>query len=78
MTSVHLLPDRWLPVSIAPSDTLCVIDKHGIHALVFPCRENGAEWLDVKKNRIDIQPTHSRKWSEKPLIKCLSFRFSQA
>jgi hypothetical protein len=35
MTSVHLLPDKWLPVSIAPSDTdleVCVIDKHGIHA----------------------------------------------
>jgi len=68
MTSVHSLPDQWFPVSIAPSDVdlrVCVMDKHGIHALVFPCRKSGTEWVDAStKKRIDIQPTHWRKWTE--------------
>ena len=65
---VHSLPDKWLPVSIAPSDNdleVCVIDKQAIHALVFPVRKNGTEWVDAStKKRIDIQPTHWRKWTE--------------
>jgi hypothetical protein len=65
---LHWLPDKWLPISIAPSDDdlrVCVMDKHGIHALVFPCRKNGTEWVDAStKKWIDIQPTHWRKWTE--------------
>jgi hypothetical protein len=68
MTPVHSLPEKWLPVSIAPSDAdleVCVMDKREIHALVFPCRKNGHEWVDAStKKRIDIQPTHWRKWNE--------------
>ena len=68
MTSVFSLPDKWLPVAIAPSDAdleVCVMDKQGIHALVFPSRKNGSQWVDAAtKARIDIQPTHWRKWSE--------------
>jgi len=68
MARVHSLPDKWLPISIAPSDAdleVCVMDKEGIHALVFPCRKNGAEWVDATtKKRIDIQPTHWRIWNE--------------
>ncbi len=71
MTPVHSLPEKWLPISIAPSDAdleVCVMDKNEIHALVFPCRKNGTEWVDAStKKRIDIQPTHWRKWNELPL-----------
>ncbi len=59
---------KWLPVSIAPSDgdlEVCVIDYDGIiHALVYPCHKNGAEWVDASnKKHVDIQPTHWRKWT---------------
>jgi hypothetical protein len=68
MGSVHSLPDKWLPVSIAPSDAdleVCAMDKLGFHALVFPVRKSGTEWVDSStKARIDILPTHWRKWSE--------------
>ena len=41
------------------------MDNHGIHALVFPCRKNGTEWVDAStKKHVDIQPTHWRKWIE--------------
>jgi hypothetical protein len=67
MERVHSLPEKWLPVSIAPSDAdleVCVMDNRGIHALVFPCRKLGTEWVDAStKKRIDIQPTHWRKWT---------------
>jgi hypothetical protein len=69
MTHVHSLLEQWLPVSIAPSDAdleVCVMDYDGIlHALVFPCRKNGTEWVNpATKQHIDIQPTHWRKWAE--------------
>jgi len=59
-------PDKWLPVSIAPSDgdlEVCVMAKRGSHALLFPVRKSGPDWVDTStKMRIDIQPTHWRKW----------------
>jgi hypothetical protein len=68
MHKVHSLPEQWRPVSIAPSDVdleVCVIDRSDVHALIFPCRKSGTAWVDaVTKNRIDIQPTHWRKWDE--------------
>jgi hypothetical protein len=64
--TVHALPDNWLPVSIAPSDVdleVGVMDKRGVHALVFPVHKSGAHWVDAStKKRVDIQPTHWRKW----------------
>ncbi|MFZ0621765.1 MAG: hypothetical protein WAM76_07175 [Pseudolabrys sp.] len=61
-------PDKWLPVSIAPSDAdleVSVMDKRGIHALLFPVRKSGTDWVDAStKKRIDIAPTHWRKWSD--------------
>jgi hypothetical protein len=61
-------PDKWLPVSIAPSDAdleVSVMDKRGIHALVFPVRKSGTDWVDAStKKRIDIAPTHWRKWPD--------------
>jgi hypothetical protein len=68
MTLADSRRDQWLPISNAPSDAnleVCVIDRHEIHSLVFPCRKNGSEWVDAStKKRIDIQPTHWRRWTE--------------
>jgi len=61
-------PDKWLPVSIAPFDTdleVCVIDRAGVHPLVFPCRRIAAGWA-AGARRLDIAPTHWRKWCETP------------
>lgn len=68
MAEIYSLPKKWLDISTAPfgSDLeVCVIDEHGVHALVFPCRKDGDEWIDPStKKRIDIEPTHWRLWSE--------------
>jgi hypothetical protein len=69
MAEMHAMPDKWLPVSIAPQNAdleVCVIDdKGGIHALVHPVHKRGADWVDAAtKKRIDIEPTHWRKWDE--------------
>jgi hypothetical protein len=69
MANVHPLPAEWLPVSIAPSDAdleVCVMDYDGIiHALVFPCHKDKTGWVDAStKKRIDIQPTHWRRWCD--------------
>ena len=66
---MHSLPAEWLPVSIAPFDgdlEVCALDYDGIvHALVFPCHKDGAQWADASnKKHVDIQPTHWRKWTE--------------
>jgi hypothetical protein len=67
MAQIHSLPEKWLPVSIAPSDgdlEVCVIENGEIYALVFPCCRNGDAWVDAStKKRIDIQPTHWRLWA---------------
>jgi uncharacterized protein (DUF934 family) len=48
-------PAEWLSVSIAPSDRdleVCVLDYDGIvHALVFPCHKDGAEWADASDKK---------------------------
>ena len=61
-------PDKWLPVSIAPADVdleVCVMDKRGFHALVFPVRKRETDWIDAStKKPVDIAPTHWRPWSD--------------
>jgi hypothetical protein len=68
MLKDQLPPDKWLPVSIAPSDAdleVSVMDKASIHALVFPVRKSGTDWVDAStKRRVDIEPTHWRKWTD--------------
>ena len=69
MVVEHLTPpDKWLPVSIAPFDAdleVCVIDRHSVHALVFPCRRATTGWVDaVTRRTLDIAPTHWRRWCE--------------
>jgi hypothetical protein len=73
MAQIHALPAEWLPVLIAPSDAdleVCVMDYDGIiHALVSPCHKDKTGWVDAStKKRIDIQPTHWRKWSDRRQI----------
>jgi hypothetical protein len=66
MSQVHSLSVKWLPVSIAPADgelEVCVMDKSGIHTLLFPVRKSGTDWVDAStKKRVDIGPTHWRLW----------------
>ena len=68
MGRVHVLPDKWLPVSIAPSDAdleVCVMGGGELHAVIFPCRKAGTGWVDAAtKKRVAIQPTHWRLWDE--------------
>lgn len=69
MAGVHSLPEKWLPISIAPTDSdleVCVIHNGEVHALIFPCRKNGTDWVDASsKKRIDIAPTHWRRWADR-------------
>jgi hypothetical protein len=66
--TIYSLPDNWVPVSIAPSGIdleVGVMDRGSVHALVFPVRKSGTDWVDAStKMRIDIQPTHWRKWTD--------------
>jgi hypothetical protein len=68
MAEIHSLPEKWLPVMIAPSDSdleVCVIEKGVAYALIFPCRRSGADWVDAStKKPIDIAPTHWRLWTD--------------
>jgi len=72
MTQIHSLPSEWLPTSITPPHgdlEVCVLDFDGIVlALADPYHINAAaDWVDAsKKTRVDIQPTHWRKWTESP------------
>jgi hypothetical protein len=72
MLNVHPLPDKWLPVSIAPPDAdleVCVLDERGLHALIFPVHKRGLDWVDAStKKRIDVMPTHWRRWTERTRV----------
>jgi len=61
-------PDKWLPISDAPFDTdleVAVLDRQGVHSLVFPCRRTTIGWADASTHRLlVIEPTHWRKWIE--------------
>jgi hypothetical protein len=70
MARIHSLPEKWLPVSIAPSGSsdleVCVIEAGEVYALIFPCRKQGTDWVDAAtKKRVDIAPTHWRLWADK-------------
>jgi hypothetical protein len=69
MAQIHSLPEKWLPVSIAPSGSdleVCVIEAGEVYALIFPCRKHGTGWVDAStEKRVDIAPTHWRLWANK-------------
>jgi hypothetical protein len=61
--------ENWLQVATAPFDRdlrLAVLDADGAaHALVFPCRRVLGGWVNSQsKERLSINPTHWRGWSE--------------
>jgi hypothetical protein len=59
----------WQPISTAPFDRdieLAVINADGTAALAFPCRRILRGWVDAEtRQRIDLDPTHWREWSNK-------------
>lgn len=56
----------WMPISGAPFDRdleLAVINRNGVHALVFPCRRILGGWMKkATEERIEVHPTHWREW----------------
>ena len=70
---------EWLPIANAPPNEdleICVMDYDGIvQALRYPCDKLEAEWLDaLNKERVDIQPTHWRRWAETTWIESLALK----
>jgi hypothetical protein len=69
----------WQPASTAPFDRelqLAVIDSVGTHALVFPCRRTLGGWIKAgTKQRVEIDPTHWREWTERHPIPSASSSF---
>jgi hypothetical protein len=57
----------WTAVASAPFDQdleLAFIDEKGTHALVFACRRIAGGWMNAAtKERLDVRPTHWRKWT---------------
>jgi hypothetical protein len=57
----------WQPISIAPFDLdleLAVRDGGELHVLVFPCRRVLGGWVNAAtKERVCVNPTHWRLWS---------------
>jgi hypothetical protein len=46
-----------------PMQTLKFFDGI-LHALEFPCHKDRTGWFDaITKKRLDIQPTHWRRWT---------------
>ncbi len=44
---------------------LAVINRDGVHALVFPCRRADSAWVDARTRRIvEVYPTHWQDWTE--------------
>jgi hypothetical protein len=58
----------WQPIASASFDCeleLAVIQQDEPHALVFPCRRIPDGWIDARTpRRVDVTPTHWRKWVE--------------
>jgi hypothetical protein len=56
----------WKSISTAPFDRdleLAVIDKDGLHALVFPCRRILRGWINSETEEwVEVHPTHWRDW----------------
>ena len=66
---MHPVSAEWQSASTAPSDEdleICALDYDGIvHALSFPCRRDGSNWVDRSGGtHADIHPTQWRKWTD--------------
>ncbi|PXA97511.1 hypothetical protein DMC47_13210 [Nostoc sp. 3335mG] len=56
-----------MDIASAPFDRdleLAVMDREGVHSLIFPCRRILGGWMStVTKDRLaDLEPTHWRDW----------------
>ena len=73
MTLASHIEDSWQPISTAPFSSeleLAVMNGSGAFVLVFACRRMVGGWLNVAKGkRIEIQPTHWRRWTRIASIK---------
>jgi hypothetical protein len=68
MTPDQKTNERWQSVMLpAPFNIdleLAVLDYEGAHALVFPCRRILGGWVNATtQKRVDLRPTHWRKWA---------------
>jgi len=63
----------WQDASTAPFNrdiALAVIDDE-VHALIFPCIRTEHGWLNaLTKKRVEITPTHWRKWPTVTYFSC--------
>lgn len=61
-----MAPSDWQEIGTAPEGrflALSVIDRDGVHQLVFACRRVGDIWVNaVTGRRVHVQPTHWRYW----------------
>lgn len=65
---MHSVSAEWQSASTAPSDEdleICTLNYDGmVRALPFPCRRDGANWVDRSGGmHADIHPTQWRKWT---------------
>ena len=60
--------NKWQPIATAPFDRvleLAVIDRHGEHALAFPCRRVLRGWANSETgDAVEVHPTHWREWKK--------------
>ena len=58
--------DGWHGIATAPEGcdlALSVIDRDGVHELIFACRLVDGKWVNAMTGRrVDVQPTHWREW----------------
>jgi len=58
----------WQPIASAPFDQdleLAVMDRDGVHALIFPCRRLLTGWVKANSwERVEVSPTHWREWRD--------------
>jgi hypothetical protein len=63
----------WQPVSSVPLERdieVAVVEGGDIHALVVCCRRVPDGWINAATGRrIDVNPTHWRKWQERGAAK---------
>jgi hypothetical protein len=64
------MPGDWNAIDGAPPPfdhdlELAVVEYHGTHALVFPCRRVLHGWVNAQTNDpVNVRPTHWRYWDE--------------
>lgn len=67
LSSMFTRQQNWQPITTAPHGAdleLAVINRDGIHALVFPCRRMSEGWVRANTcDKIEVSPTHWRDWN---------------